>query len=215
MIIVGAGLRPARNECLMTMDRKSIRKPGFDYSFPGYYFVTICTHDGKSFLGSISDGVIHPSEIGTVVHRVWNGLIDHYSSLELDSFVLMPNHVHGVVRLVESVGAGLRPAESRVTLTEVVRALKSFSSRQVNERRLLPANTILWQRTFYDRIIRTEKELNIVRLYIKTNPLLWRFDPENSEKMIFNGKLDGFSEEESELVRNYLEYRVHRNDIRR
>lgn len=140
------------------MNRLSIRKRGYDYSLPAYYFVTICTYMSQPLFGTISDGVMNPSDVGKVVENVWSSLTKHYSGIELDSFVLMPNHLHGVVRIIDYVGAGLRPARSKVQLSEVVRALKSFSSRKVNNLNFLEADVPLWQRGYYDRIIRTEKD---------------------------------------------------------
>src|SRR6266581_8631746 len=84
--------------------RKTIRLRGFDYSRPGAYFVTICTHEKRMVLGSVSNGAMRPNGWGGIVGKEWFGLPKHYPNIRLNSFVIMPNHIHGIVELV---GAGL------------------------------------------------------------------------------------------------------------
>jgi putative transposase len=106
---------------------------------------------------------------GKIVNGCWHDLPNHYS------FVVMPNHVHGVVVLV---GAGLRPAPTNPPLSEIVRAFKSFSSRKIDE---LQSTTGLpfWQRGYYEHIVRDDKSLSRIRDYIVSNPLRWELDREN------------------------------------
>jgi putative transposase len=115
------------------------------------------------------------NDYGTLVKDCWHDLPRHYPNIELDAFVVMPNHVHGVVVLV---GAGLRPAPTDHPLTEVVRAFKSFSSRKINEVRGTLGLPI-WQRGYYEHIVRDDKSLSRIREYIVNNPLRWEFDREN------------------------------------
>ena len=137
---------------------------------------------------------------GRVVENVWNELPEHYQHVELDAFVIMPNHVHGIIvlttdatvgaglkpvgKIESTVGAGLKPAptKKRHALPEIVRALKTFSSRRINEIRNTPG-VKLWQRNYYEHIIRNENELNEIRKYIQQNPLKWETDKENTKRI--------------------------------
>jgi REP element-mobilizing transposase RayT len=129
--------------------------------------------------------------LGEIVQASWYELPDHYASLELAAFVVMPNHVHGVVFLHGPVGAGLRPAPTpherrtqvcgegrRVSLSEILRAFRSFSARQINIERHTPGAPV-WQRGFYEHVIRNEADLHRIRRYIEENPLRWAEDEEN------------------------------------
>ena len=145
------------------------------------YFVTICTQGRQDILGEMADALFQPSKSGAIVRECWYELPYHYAGLELDTFVVMPNHVHGIVVLRNFVGAGLKPALAkarRTTLAEVVRAFKTFSGRKINEL----ANTTgspVWQRGYYEHIVRSEKSLREIRQYITDNPRNWSVDPEN------------------------------------
>jgi REP element-mobilizing transposase RayT len=193
--------------------RRSPRLPGYDYARPGGYFITICTFGREPLLGQVVDDDILLNAFGEVVETCWNHLPDHYPHIQLDAFVVMPNHIHGIVFLVDNdvgqsdqepnastdVGAGLRPARpiptkseaalpspssikhpskptsSRHPLPETVRAFKSFSSRRINESRGSPGAPV-WQRSFYEHIIRDEDELYRIRKYIVNNPIRWATD---------------------------------------
>ncbi|MEW6440323.1 MAG: transposase [bacterium] len=128
----------------------------------------------------MTDGLMGPSRIGSIVQAVWNELPDRFSGIELDCFVLMPNHVHGVVTLV---GAGLAlpelagAASSPPTFADVVRAFKSISAIRTN--RFLGRTGPLWQRGYFEHIIRHEDALQRIREYVADNPLRWNSDPEN------------------------------------
>ncbi len=184
--------------------RHSMRLKGYDYATGGAYFVTICTHHREDLLGSVVSGVVRPSECGLVVQRAWNDLPGHYPHVALDDFVLMPNHVHGVLFLGDEevvndiVVAGLRPATTtagnasrpsygdaastraarRHSLSEIVRAFKTFSARRINALRGTPASPV-WQRGFYDHVVRDEPDLRRIRQYVLDNPLTWDADHEN------------------------------------
>ncbi len=127
------------------------------------------------------------NRFGALVVDSWAGLIDHYENLALDEFILMPNHVHGVIIIQDEpvfVGAGFKPALApgvdprRHGLPEIVRAFKTFSARKINEMRASPG-TPVWQRGFYDHVIRDEDELNRVRAYVLDNPRKWSEDVDN------------------------------------
>ena len=182
--------------------RRSIRLRGYDYSTPGAYFITACTHNRLLLFGRVVDGKVETNRIGAVVEDCWSKLPDHYDHVAIDAFVLMPNHIHGVIIIEDTsvtvgagqqppakdtrttVGAGLKPAlpatidPKRHGVPEIVRAFKTFSARRINQMRA-SAGTPVWQRGFYDHVIRGEDELDRVRTYIMDNPRRWHEDVDN------------------------------------
>ena len=169
-----------------TCRRRSLRLRDYNYSQPGAYFVTICTHQRLCLLGEIAPGTMCLSDSGSIVWNCWHRLVEHYPDLELDAFVIMPNHVHGVLALVDPVGAGLKPAPTfvyrRHGLTEIVRAFKTFSSRRINQLRGTPGRRV-WQRGYYEHVIRNEADLHEIRQYVVNSPLKWELDEENPETL--------------------------------
>jgi len=184
--------------------RRSIRLKGYDYAREGMYFVTIVVRDRVCLFGEVVDGEMRPNQFGRIVQATWNELPHHHPGVECDAFVMMPNHIHGVIGLVDddgvsandvgaglkpargvvagpnSVRAGLKPAPTRTALPEIIRAFKTFSARHVNELRET-LGVPVWQRNYYEHIIRDEESLNRIRHYIADNPTRWEFDPENPE----------------------------------
>lgn len=165
--------------------RRSIRLHGYDYSQEGAYFITICTHNRECLFGTVGAGSkpalaepVHYSsmalnEYGEIVQHTWDDLVNHIEGIELDAFVVMPNHFHGIV-VIDS-RAGLEPAP---TLSEIVRQLKTFSARRINKIRDTQGVPV-WQRNYYERVIRDENELSRVREYIVNNPANWLTDENN------------------------------------
>ncbi|BBC26324.1 transposase [Pseudanabaena sp. ABRG5-3] len=241
--------------------RRSIRLKGYDYSSVGSYFITICTFQRECLFGTISDGEMRLNQYGKIVHSHWQNLPKYYPRLELDEFVIMPNHIHGILFLIDnddismnhdnSVGAGLadnfslenqnsfsKPAptngladdfafknkdlpdgagladnfalnaesinktrpyktsiptetaptknfttENNYGSPEIIRGFKTFFARRVNQIRHTSGIPV-WQRNYYDHIIRDETSLKKIRQYIQTNPRLWQVDqlhPNNRE----------------------------------
>jgi REP element-mobilizing transposase RayT len=142
--------------------------------------VTIVTSVRQEIFGEIIGGAMHLSAEGSCASDVWAGLPRHYSNVSLDAFVVMPNHVHGVVIL----GEGPPGASMRTALTEVVRGFKTYSARRVNVIRGV-SGTPVWQRNYYERIIRDDHELQNVRRYIAENPAHWDDDSENPRVSAF------------------------------
>jgi putative transposase len=164
--------------------RRSIRLANYDYSSAGAYFVTICTHKHACLFGENLGGLIRLSDYGSIVQEAWNSLPTHYSHVVLDAFVIMPNHIHGIIVLADGpVGAGFKPAPTpgtRHALPEIVRAFKTFSARRINDFR---ANRgPVWQRNYYEHVVRNEATLNRIRQYIIDNPARWADDPENLDR---------------------------------
>ncbi len=165
--------------------RRSIRLKGYDYRRPGAYFVTCCTYDHEALFGEVEDGEMVLNELGVIVQQVWDDLVNHYGHVYLDAFVAMPNHVHGIIVLMDEpgvvgVGAGLKPAPTpkRHGLPEIVRGFKTFSARRINERRGTPGVPV-WQRNYYEHIVRDEHALRRIQNYILHNPANWELDIEN------------------------------------
>ena len=131
---------------------------------------------------------MHLSEAGRLAQAVWEDLPHHYPHVQIDVWVIMPNHMHGIVILAEAqateddmpvdVGAGLKPAPTRHGLPEILRAFKTFSARRINALHNT-VGTPFWQRNYYEHIIRNEAALNRIRQYIADNPARWAEDPEN------------------------------------
>ncbi len=164
--------------------RQSMRLKNYDYSQAGAYFATVCAKGRECLFGEIADSLMWLSPLGKIVQACWDDLPCHYQHVELDASVIMPNHIHGIIVLADPsvVGAGLKPAPTvmnkRHTLTEIMRAFKTFSSRRINDLRNTPG-TPMWQRNYYEHVIRNEDDLAEIRRYIMGNPLKWELDSEN------------------------------------
>ncbi len=164
--------------------RRSIRLREYDYSSFGGYFITTCVQNRECLFGNIVDDVMLLNDAGRLVESVWNGLPKRFPSIELDAFIAMPNHVHFIVDITEpdgkeEVGQGSRAGQDRApALDRIVGAFKSISAAQVN-RLLSRTGQPLWQRNYYERVIRNEAELDGFRDYIIHNPLKWGDDTEN------------------------------------
>jgi len=182
--------------------RKSIRLRDYDYSQCGAYFVTICTNNRLCLLSNITDEKLVLSEYGIIIQNTWDELQKHYHNIDLDMFVIMPNHIHGIIFIIDNpVGAGFKPAPEmadnpmraglkpaptkRHGLPEIVRAFKTFSARLINEIKQATGQPF-WQRNYYEHIIRNDKELYKIREYIHNNPLKWELDRENPKSKNFN-----------------------------
>jgi REP-associated tyrosine transposase len=158
--------------------RRSIRLKGYDYSQTGLYFIPICCQNRACLFGEINDGKMILNDAGEMVQTVWNNLPNHYGHIKMDTFIIMPNHIHGIIALTNVVGAGLKPAPTtgkRHGLPEIVRALKTFSARHINEICKTPG-TKIWQRNYWEHIIRNENEYQRITQYIINNPKKWEQD---------------------------------------
>ncbi|MGZ3524430.1 MAG: transposase [Thermodesulfobacteriota bacterium] len=175
--------------------RRQVRLRDYDYSQSGYYFVTICAKDRKGFFGSVAEGKMNLNICGEIVSKCWYDLPKHYLNCSLDSFIIMPNHVHGVVAIDNEnvVGNGLKPFPTH-GLSEIIRGFKSFSSRKINEE-IRNDDEFQWQKSFYDHVIRTDQSLESIREYIQNNPLKWDLDRENPSSKNFNLDHDDYWKE--------------------
>lgn len=214
-------------------DRRTIRLQGYDYASSGAYFITICTHQRECLFGEIVDGEMRLNALGQMVHACWQRLPFHFPNLTLDAFVVMPNHVHGILALVDPPGRGaalgqgsehltddsypnatphprdnpepgvafgqemvqnhqdqlpnaapLRPHLISGSVGAMILNFKSVTTRSINRIRRSPGSPV-WQRNYYDHIIRNEESWQFIRQYIHNNPLSWQEDqlhPDNPSK---------------------------------
>jgi putative transposase len=182
--------------------RRSLRLKGYDYSMAGAYFVTICTQDRACLFGDVAAGEMRLNEAGQMVTTLWESIAARFSSVEIDEFVVMPNHLHGILVLPDgdakeattrvaptqpsTVGAPLVGA--RVRLGDIVGAFKSLATTGyiagVKANGWPEFRGRLWQRNYYEHIIRDEDALNRIRRYVDDNPARWEFDDENPRKAL-------------------------------
>lgn len=170
--------------------RQSIRLAGYDYSQPGAYFVTLVTRGRVSMFGTITAGVMSLSEIGLIADEHWRAIPEHFPQVELGAFVIMPNHIHGIIQLIEEemsqssyVGATHWVAPTRElkgpkpgSVGTIVGAYKMSVTRAIKSR----CNTTgIWQRNYYEHIIRDDAEHRLIHEYIEANPEGWVNDYEN------------------------------------
>jgi putative transposase len=189
--------------------RRSIRLQGYDYSRAMAYFISICTQNRVDLFGDIVDGKMVLNHAGTMVQTVWNEIPIHYTGTEIDEFIVMPNHFHGIIVIV-AVGAtprgcpdpcttgaprpkngqaqGPAPTENTGTLSlgDIVHRIKTMTTKQYADGvkqlgwQSFPGK--LWQRNYWEHIIRNEMELSRIREYIHDNSTQWESDRLNLHK---------------------------------
>jgi len=163
--------------------RRSIRLHGYDYTQPGAYFITLCTHDRECLFGDVFNENVLLNELGQIVKRTWQWLGKQYGHIQLDAFIVMPNHLHGIIK-INCCRGGLRsaPTERRKPLGQLIGAFKTVSTKQINQIRHTPGIPV-WQRNYYEHIIRNENEMNRIREYVIHNSSTWETDRNNPEDM--------------------------------
>jgi len=157
--------------------RRSIRLSGYDYTQAGVYFVTVCVQDRACLLGQICDSQMQENAAGQMVRTAWEQIPVRYPGADVDEFVIMPNHVHGILLLTESA-----QEDASFSLTDVVHRWKSWTTtlyrHGVYEQGWPPFPARLWQRNYYEHIVRNEGEWQTVQDYIRNNPAHWQSDDE-------------------------------------
>jgi putative transposase len=188
--------------------RRSIRLTGFDYSQCGYYFITVCTRERRCLFGEIEKGRMILNDAGQMIGRWWNELKNKYANIEIDEYVVMPNHCHGIisVRADLCVGADLRVCPDKnsgeqlgmgehtgsplqsiradrcvcPSISTMVQWFKTMTTneyiRNVKQNHWKPFDGKLWQRNYYEQIVRDETSLQRIREYIINNPCQWQQD---------------------------------------
>jgi REP element-mobilizing transposase RayT len=158
--------------------RRPIRLQGYDYSAAGMYFVTLCAKDRAYLFGNIVDGKMYLNNVGKIAVKCWGDIPSHFSHITLDQFIIMPNHVHGIISVTGvsgNVGAkNFSPNSGTArTIGSIVRGFK------IGVTKWMRAHTTIhevWQRNYWERIIRNEDELTSIREYIQNNPAQWEND---------------------------------------
>jgi len=178
--------------------RRSIRLPEYDYSQCGAYFLTIVTRNREHLFGEIVDGKMELNELGKIVEQNWNEIPNHYPDAKIDEYIIMPNHIHGIIIFEGDVGAirelplqkdrddgvgairelPLQIQRRKMLLPKIIGYFKMNSAKQINIIHQKTGNPV-WQRNYYEHIIRNEEELNRIREYIIDNPKNWENDEEN------------------------------------
>ena len=161
--------------------------PNYDYSQPGAYFITIVTRGRECLFGEIKDGDLHLNEAGQIVSDVWNCLPARYPQIGLGTAQVMPNHFHGIlnihpipapVRAIHELPLRGQAERRRMTLPLVVGYFKMNSAKRINK--ILGSEGIpVWQRNYYEHVIRNEAEYNRIHLYIESNVENWSMDDEH------------------------------------
>ena len=174
--------------------RHTIRLKNYDYSQNGAYFVTLCSWQRESLFGEIVGGEMLLNDFGVIVRNSWGWLAEQYAHVALDEWAVMPNHFHGIILITNGDG-GLRTVNSQMdnsqtgvsrtaptgkakSLGSLIGAFKTVCTKQINIIRNNPGCPV-WQRNYYERVIRDETELAAAREYIVNNPLKWELDREN------------------------------------
>jgi len=185
--------------------RQSIRLRGHDYTQAGLYFITICTYQRACLFGEIVNGRMRLNEYGRVVQTEWLRTVDVRPHVEMDAFVIMPNHIHGIIVLTGTAGATRRVAPTHRIVPQpdispghaptkhpngptsgsigaIIGQFKSITTKQINASRNAPGAPV-WQRNYHERIIRDQESLHRVRRYIEANPHRWAEDMEYSRSL--------------------------------
>jgi len=186
------------------LHRHSLRLQDYDYTHEGAYFVTVCLKERACLFGDISDGKMILNDAGRTAEKCWNDIPTHFPHIELDEFVIMPNHVHGIIVINCRGESRIRPGDFHepnsgdhkdrpygTTAGSIGRIIQAFKSRVTHEyimgvrhQMWAPFNGKLWQRNYYEHVIRDDASLNLIRQYIMDNPPRWAEDEENPARAL-------------------------------
>jgi len=175
--------------------RRSIRLKGYDYTQPGAYFITVVSYQRQNIFGEIVDGEMHLNWAGNLVKQEWQRLPNRFPNIELGEFVIMPNHLHGIILIISKGTAETNqrynpemscqaPSNEQYgkpvpgSIPTIIRSFKSAVTLRVNQKREF-TTTPVWQRNYFERVVRDQNELELIREYILDNPSQWSEDPEN------------------------------------
>jgi putative transposase len=201
-----------RESILEKYRRRSIRLKGYDYSQPGYYFVTLCTKDRECFLGEIASSKMILNEMGKMVENIWREIPIYFLFISIDQYIIMPNHFYGIIKiadqnkgshncrgLINQTPTGHQTYSSdpisndwiliknpKITLGKIVRYFKAKSALEIRNEM---GNSFCWQRNYYEHIIHDENELTRIRKYIQDNPVNWSNDEDNPVNINRNKKI--------------------------
>ncbi len=172
--------------------RRSIRLQGYDYSQAGAYFVTICTWNRECIFGDIEscrgNSRIALNEHGKVAEKYFGNIEEHFDNVHVEEFIIMPNHIHAIIFIDQTVGVNIRairelPLQRRkrrrqMLLPKIIGWLKMNASKSINRIRGTEGRSV-WQKNYYEHVVRNEKDLRSIQEYIINNPLQWEMDENN------------------------------------
>ena len=163
-------------------NRRSIRLKGYDYTQSGLYFITICTDQKQCLFSAIAESKLILNDFGNIASECWRAIPQHFPKIELDEFVIMPNHIHGILIMTDRRGKAMPcPYQGKFgqpiagSIPTIIGSYKSAVTKRINIIRNSKGSPI-WQRNYYEHIIRDEEALNKIRKYIINNPLSWKSD---------------------------------------
>ncbi len=192
--------------------RKTLRLKNYNYSDAGSYFITICTKDREYLFGKIIDGVMELNNSGIIAHKMLQGIPNMHNNIVLDQFVVMPNHLHAIIAIVDQISVGnasepkikntkeienstndIKIAENlnmrseinttndrtKMEIPKIIQSYKSEVTKRIKNISGNKSKSSIWQKSYYDRIIRNEKEFENIQEYIFYNPIKWNLDIEN------------------------------------
>jgi len=173
-------------------NRKKNRLQNYDYSQNGMYFITICVKEREELFGKIKSGKMILNELGRIVEKCYLEITEHFDNVYLDQYIIMPNHIHGIIEINQVGNAYMRSSDinrTKMLLSKVVQGFKAAVTRMENgydkdnKKERVYAFPTIWQKSFYDNIIRNEISLNKIREYIINNPKVWERDRNNVENI--------------------------------
>ena len=180
--------------------RHSTRLPSYDYRQAGAYFLTVCSHQRQCLFGHVSSGQMVLNLLGEILRAEWLASALVRPHIELDAFVVMPNHVHGIIilgaktatarathRVAPTTDGTVAPSTkphgpARDSIGAIIGQFKSITTKRINALRDTPGIPV-WQRNYYEHIVRDDAELDRVRQYIRDNPMKWPEDTENPQRL--------------------------------
>ena len=171
------------NNRLSAFDRHSLRIKDYDYTQSGAYFITVCTYNRECILGSINHSEVILTNYGQFVREEWLRTTSFRNGVTLDIFIVMPNHFHGII-IIDDLGTRHRAPTTEQfgkptsnSIPAIIRGFKSAVTNQINSHRHTSGFPV-WQRNYYEHVIRNDNELNAIREYIQYNPENWEKDEE-------------------------------------
>ncbi len=162
------------------INHKTIRIQDFDYKLAGTYFLTICTYKMNCIFGKINNERMILDNCGKIAEKYWLEIPMHFPRAEIDSFIVMPNHIHGIINIIDDVGAGhVQPEINKYqriipnSIGSMIRSYKSAVTKWIHKNTTI--NNV-WQRNYYEHIIQNDNELYRIQEYIHYNPLNWQIE---------------------------------------
>jgi REP element-mobilizing transposase RayT len=157
--------------------RRSIRLQNYDYAHRGIYYVTVCTYNRAHLFGRVENGIMMPNKYGEIAQNEWRRMTDLRQNIVLPEFVVMPNHIHGIIQILcsntSAVGIDRFQNQGKNTLSSILGSYKSAVSKAIHDMGFWEE---IWQRNYYERIVRDESDMEHVQTYIRDNPKNWSSD---------------------------------------